>query len=262
MIRTSIAVLTRPNPAAFTRWRAGRSGINSFDVESALYALPHLDVARGMQPNHVRFTALAPHMSANMLDFRASTPTLRRAGMLGPLLHGVSRLTGLGKILTSARGPELHAMYHDDLLDDAADGLGIQKDLMTDEAYRQELDRFGLPVLWDHTYDPTVQGLHPWPARKPARCPKWLWTHLTDIHAAVQYAEHRNPTDEHTAFLYGRVLITANDRVDALYDDLRGMGSDDVPNQVARVLLRAAPAHNHVWDLLCDLNDTIQERRT
>lgn len=213
-------------------------------------ALPDLDT-QVHREGSASFTARLRHPDVE-LDFQAAAAALRRSGLLTALLHELGQMTPFGRPLTSLGAPELHALYHDDLLDAAADAHGVERDLMDETEYVQTLLELGLPVLLDDSYDPSLHALSDdpgWPTARPPGCPGWLWTAGASAVRLARTARPRQAVFE-CPLLFPRVLLTCDDRLPELFDELRHCGADHVPARTVRRLLRLQPAADATWAAL------------
>lgn len=248
-------------PGSSRQARRVLSGYTVLDGDALLIAFGDLDAQ--LHPRHraVSFTARLRHPGVE-LDFRQAAQALRACGLLTALLHELERVTPTGRVLTSLSAPDLHEVYHDSLLDDAAEHHGLDRDLMDDEAYEQALFDLGLPVLRGDTYDPTLHGFdqsRTWPARRPPQCPAWLWA---GADVAVQYARAASPREvgHDCPLLFPRLLLTCDDRLPHLFDELRHCGADHVPTRTVRRLMHLQRAADDAWSALHDLEHRARHR--
>lgn len=228
----------------------------SLDGDALLGTFPHL-VCR---LNRDRIEIELDPSVDRALDFFAAAQALRDTHLLSALLTELESVTPTHRLLTSGVAEELHELYHDDLQEDIGHAAGIDRDLLSDEEYREALKALHLPVLEPGMYDPTVTRPEPWPTQRPAGCPDWLWN---AAQATVKAARAATLPEFPSGFqfFFPRYLRTADDRLPALHDDLmQGGGSDVTTPDELRQLTRYAARGRRVWTLLEDLEATCQGR--
>jgi len=174
----------------------------------------------------------------------------RVPGALYWALAPLDDLTFTHRVLTSAAAPDVHEAFHEDLLEEAGEIHGLQKDLMSDRAYRQALIRLGLPVLQRNTYAPKAR---PFAQVALHRVPGEIRALVERLHAACEGAR-AHPGEP--CLSYAGVLVThPGDRLQGLMHELAATQElrHVLDDEEARSFGARQRAGKRVWALLDDL---------
>ncbi|MBZ9714480.1 hypothetical protein [Deinococcus multiflagellatus] len=213
------------------------------EAEALWAAWPHLETSPGQGGVQV---AIA---EATCLPFHRAAARLRTLRLLTPLLAALRALPWTHAVLTADLGPSLHQAHHEDLLAEVAESHGIERALLSPEAYQQALLALDLPVLTDGMYEAVALSSE-WPQTAPPGCPDWLWADLLQVRQGL--AGFPASPDVHSMF-YPAVLVTAHDRLAELHSELLGYGEVTLTHHETRQLVRQSRRAQAVWTQLTAL---------
>lgn len=208
---------------------------------------------------HLTLTTLGPggayelHLDPSPISFsgQAIGQVLGRIpGALYWALSPLDNLTFTHRVLTSAAAPDVHDAFHEDLLEEAGELNGLQKDLMSDRVYRQALIRLGLPVLQRNTYATQAR-----PVARVALCrvPEEVRALVERLHAACEAASAHAGEP---CLSYAGVLVThPEDRLQGLMHELTAAQELQhvLDDEEVRSFGARQRAGKRVWALLDDL---------